>query len=149
MNKRPLINLIPLLLLVGQVTLQAADLTVVVRGVNSTNGTLRVALFESAKGFPMDASLALTHQSIALQGFPEGQPITMVFRNLTEKPYAVSVLHDADSDGKLKTNFLGVPREGTGVSNNPRSLMGPPKFSAAIFKLNGDQQIAIAVSYFP
>ena len=48
--------------------------------------------------------------------------------------YAVSVVHDENSNGKLDTNFIGMPREGVGASNDAKGHMGPPKFSAASFR---------------
>jgi len=39
--------------------------------------------------------------------------------------YAVSVFHDENSNGKLDTNFLGIPREGVGASNNAKGHFGP------------------------
>ena len=49
--------------------------------------------------------------------------------------HAVSVLHDENNNGKLDTNFLGIPREGVGMSNNPPPRRGPPRFAEAAFRL--------------
>jgi uncharacterized protein (DUF2141 family) len=47
--------------------------------------------------------------------------------------YAVSVLHDVNSNGDLDTNFLGIPKEPLGFSNGAKPKMGPPSFDAAKF----------------
>ncbi len=125
----------------------AADLTVVVEGVRSRDGFLRVALFDSAKGFPMNAPLARALQSVKLASEPPSHPIILVFTNLAEGNYAVSVFHDEDSDGKLKTNILKIPAEGIGVSNNAKGHLGPPKFESAAFALNNQTKISITVLY--
>jgi len=31
--------------------------------------------------------------------------------------YAIACYHDENDNGKLDTNFLGIPKEGTGASN--------------------------------
>jgi uncharacterized protein (DUF2141 family) len=51
--------------------------------------------------------------------------------------YALVVIHDEDSNGKLNTNWLGIPTEGYGFSNNAKGLLGPPKFPAASFSYDG------------
>jgi uncharacterized protein (DUF2141 family) len=41
---------------------------------------------------------------------------------------------------KLDKNFVGVPKEGYGASNNPKKKMGPPNFAETKFQLNRTQQ---------
>jgi uncharacterized protein (DUF2141 family) len=48
---------------------------------------------------------------------------------------------------KLDKNFVGVPKEGYGASNNPKKKMGPPTFEEANFQLNGTQSLEIKLSY--
>ena len=128
---------------------QTAELTVVVSGLRSEIGILRVALFESAKGFPGEATRALARQTLDLTAHPKGQPVTLIFKNLPEKKYAVSLFHDEDGDGKLKTSWLGKPREGVGTSNNHTRRLGSPEFEPASFELRGSQTISVVVSYEP
>jgi uncharacterized protein (DUF2141 family) len=45
----------------------------------------------------------------------------------------VAVWHDADGDGELDSNFLGLPREPVGASNNATGRFGPPSFDDAAF----------------
>lgn len=47
--------------------------------------------------------------------------------------YALSVYQDVDDDGKLARNFVGIPKEPAGLSNNVRPKFGPPKFRDAMF----------------
>jgi uncharacterized protein (DUF2141 family) len=126
---------------------RAADLTVVVEGLRSETGIVRVALFDAERGFPMDASRAVALQKLDLPLIPAPGPRAVVFRNLPAKTYAVSVFHDEDSDGKLKTNWLGIPREGIGASRNAKGRMGPPRFSAAAFLLTGNDRIVVSIVY--
>ena len=137
-----------LLVLILPVWGRSAELTVAVCGLRSEGGRLCVALFDSAKGFPSDASQAIVSQSLDLATIPRNQPVTLVFKNLAEKRYAISVFHDEDFDGKLKTNWLGIPKEGVGVSNNARGRLGPPKYEAATFDLKALLRISVTVSYW-
>jgi len=51
--------------------------------------------------------------------------------------YAVQVVQDRDSDGKLDTNMLGIPSEPVGFSRNAVGRFGPPKFDSAAFDYDG------------
>jgi len=49
--------------------------------------------------------------------------------------YALTVYHDQDGNRKFNKNFLGIPVEPYGVSNNPKILVGPPSFEEATFNV--------------
>ena len=77
-----------------------------------------------------------------------GSTAEYTFRDIAAGDYAVFVFHDADNDKKLKTNFVGMPREGMGVSNNAKGHFGPPKFEDAMFGFkNPGQVITISLVY--
>ena len=44
--------------------------------------------------------------------------------------------HDEDNDGKVDTNWLGIPNERLGASNDARGTFGPPSFNQAKIILN-------------
>ena len=70
------------------------------------------------------------------------------FSGIAPGAYAVSVFHDENSNGKLDTKFMGIPREGVGASNNARGHFGPPKFDAAAFHFSGGRaDLKIAINY--
>ena len=48
----------------------------------------------------------------------------------------------------LDTNFIGIPKEGVGVSNNPKIGMGGPRFNDSVFTLNTKEiELTIAMKY--
>jgi len=49
----------------------------------------------------------------------------------------VPLYNDENMNGKLDTNWLRMPKEGYGFSNDVRALLGAPSFSAASFQYNG------------
>jgi len=61
-------------------------------------------------------------------------------RTLPPGVYAVSVFHDENMNQKLDKNFVGVPKEGYGDSNNPKKKMGPPSFEETKFQLSATEQ---------
>jgi uncharacterized protein (DUF2141 family) len=67
--------------------------------------------------------------------------VEVVFENLPAGDYAISILHDVNKDGKMNTNFMGIPKEGYGFSNNVMGTMGPPSFEKAKFKLSSEKVV--------
>jgi len=58
------------------------------------------------------------------------------------------LLAPCTSNGKLDTNFIGMPREGVGASNDAKGHMGRPKSAAASFRLDGGRlELKIHVKY--
>lgn len=57
--------------------------------------------------------------------------------------YVVRFWHDNNNNGKLDMNFLGIPIEEFGNSNNIRPKFGPPKFEDMIFKIEKNLDLKI------
>jgi uncharacterized protein (DUF2141 family) len=50
--------------------------------------------------------------------------------------YAIKVFHDENSNGELDLNFLGIPTENYGYSNNVSAWFGQPDWEKAKFFFN-------------
>ncbi len=62
--------------------------------------------------------------------------------------YAVAVYHDENANIKFDKNWIGLPVEGYGISNNPAMFLGPPAFDDAKFEaLAGPTIVPIEVHY--
>ncbi|NTU53373.1 MAG: DUF2141 domain-containing protein [Chlorobiaceae bacterium] len=104
-------------------------ITVRVNSLRSDAGDLSVALFNGAKGFPGKFERAVMKALVPASDAGH----VVVFDNVPFGTYAVAVRHDENANGKLDSNFLGMPKEGVGTSNNPRTRFGPPSFEDASF----------------
>jgi uncharacterized protein (DUF2141 family) len=60
---------------------------------------------------------------------------TVVFKDLPEGDYAFAVYHDANGNGKMDKNVIGIPTEDYAFSNNALGKMGPPSFEKAKFAI--------------
>ena len=70
----------------------------------------------------------------------------VVFEQLPQGEYAISVFHDANDNGELDSNLLRIPKEAYGFSNDARGTFGPPGYDAARFRFDRPQQrVAITV----
>lgn len=110
---------------------QGSVIHVEVLGLRNSKGQVSCSLYSSAEDFPKKVQKALAHIVAPISE----QKAVCEFDGIVPGTYAVSVYHDENSNGKLDTNFLGIPREGVGASNNARGHMGPPKFDSAKFQL--------------
>lgn len=70
------------------------------------------------------------------------------FEDIAPGKYALAVIHDENMNGKLDVDWLGVPTEGYGFSNDAIALLGPPSFSAAGFPYDGrNLNLTIRLNY--
>jgi uncharacterized protein (DUF2141 family) len=123
----------------------SATLTVRVVNARNTNGMVRVALFQSAEGFPGDASKALRTQPAKID--PQTLTAQAVFSGIPQGTYAVMLFHDENGNGRLDKNMVGIPKEGYGASNNPAKKMRAPTFDEAKLSLASDQSLEIKLIY--
>lgn len=113
-------------------------------GMRNSNGQIICALYASPDGFPKRSEKALAHLSSAISD----KQAVCEFPGIPPGTYAVSVFHDENSNGKLDTNFMGIPREGVGASNDAKGHLGPPKFDAAAFRFSGGRiELKIKINY--
>ncbi|HLG98110.1 MAG TPA: DUF2141 domain-containing protein [Bryobacteraceae bacterium] len=119
----------------------AADLTVVVKDVRSSTGSVFIAVYDRDTSFMKPPLAKLARKANAAPG-----EIKFVVHDLPPGTYAVSSYHDENSNGKLDTNSLGVPTEGYGFSNDAQGAGGPPKFAQAAFDFDGKSAKTIEFS---
>lgn len=105
-----------------------------VTGARNTKGMIRAAVFGDPKGFPNNVSDAVQTQAATID--PQTLTAKIVFTDLPKGVYAVSLFHDENMNQKLDKNFMGIPREGYGASNNPKKKMGPPNFEETKFQFS-------------
>ncbi|MCB9637965.1 MAG: DUF2141 domain-containing protein [Myxococcales bacterium] len=103
-----------------------------IKGLRSNKGFVSITLFNSAKGYPMRPQHAVARLQLKLKS----DKALFVFRDLPFGRYAAAAYHDENGNGKLDTNWIGIPREGTAASNDAKGFMGPPKFRDANFPLS-------------
>ncbi len=131
--------------MISLAAVQTSTLDISVSGLRSTKGMVRVCLTANPKAFPDCGKDPAAHtQSVAAT-----QAGHIQFHGLVPATYAVSMIHDENSNAKLDTK-MGLPAEGVGFSRNPRLMFGAPKFSATSFALEGGVVVsqAVKMKYF-
>lgn len=72
----------------------------------------------------------------------------IVIDSLSPGKYAFKFFHDENKNDTLDVNWIGIPKEGFGFSNNPRMIFGPPSFKRTIFDLVESKKIKTKPTYF-
>ncbi len=115
------------------------DLAIEITGIKSDSGEVRIGVARDKRSFDDEAF------SFTAAEKPKDLKANHVFKGLPYGKYAIKVFHDENSNGKLDKNFLGVPRERYGASNNARSSFGPPEFDKAAFTFDKSMTVTIKV----
>lgn len=100
--------------------------TVKVSNLESNAGKVFIALYNSQESF-LNKGYKATFAKI------ENNTCKVVFKNVPNGTYAVSLFHDENDNNKMDTIVFGIPKEDYGCSNNARGFMGPPKWEDAKF----------------
>lgn len=108
-----------------------------VTNIKKVQGDIYIAVYDNAEDY-MENRFAEAIAPVKSEGELETE-LKIPFGK-----YAVTIFHDVNSDTELNTNFLGIPKEPYGFSNNPKSSFGPPSFEQSLFEFIEDgQQIEI------
>jgi uncharacterized protein (DUF2141 family) len=116
-----------------------------VLNIRNSTGTVDCALFDSPQGFPIEVLHSATKAMVMKIRHTEAR---CDFEDIPPGTYALAVIHDENMNGKLDSNWLGIPKEGYGFSNDAKVLLSAPSFSAASFQYDGETlDLTISLHY--
>lgn len=120
-----------LLLVTGSASIfSQADHTLYIEfeGLKVEKGKLFIALYDNENDF-------LKKEINGLKVEIKNGRAQAIFKQLNKGIYAISSFYDKNDNGKMDTNFLGIPKEPIACSNNAKGSFGPPKFKDAKFHI--------------
>ena len=106
----------------------AENLTVRVTQVEAATGDIYLAVYRESDDFPRENA---TYRQV--KATPMLGTTTIRITNLPAGQYAIAAFQDTDGDGSLSTNFVGIPQEPFGFSNDAPARLSPPSFKQAAF----------------
>ena len=118
-----------------------ATLTLVISDVRSDVGALNIGIYDNKNDWL--GSSTVQKRSLTVLEHTVGGVVTTSFE-VEPGEYAISVHHDDNDNGKMDTNFIGIPKEPTGLSNCAVPKFGPPKYKDAAF-LIGDEDLEMPI----
>lgn len=110
------------------------QLNVLVEGLDSEKGDLKLLLFNRDTGFPFDSWNAMYQVDIDIE--TEGN--TVVFKSIPFGEYAIFVYHDENGNGKFDKSWTGAAKEGFGYSNRNGSSRVAPLYSQSKFNFDNN-----------
>ncbi|MGB4654856.1 MAG: DUF2141 domain-containing protein [Bacteroidales bacterium] len=115
--------------------------------LKNNDGVLFIALYESSPNRFNSSNLTFKKGCAEIN---KDNTAKFVFENITPGKYAVAVLHDANNDGKMNSNVIGLPKEGFGFSTNPKVLTRSPRMDECEFlvEANKTTHLTIKLIYF-
>lgn len=117
---------------------QNNEVAATIHGFKNTKGTALVLLYNNSDGYPRKLEKAAQKKRVMIRN----DKAIVSFKNLPAGKYAISVIHDVDGNGKLKTNFIGMPVEGVGSSNDPK---GFPNFRKSAFEVKSQGKVNLSI----
>ncbi len=118
---------------------RTGDLTVIVSGLKSDKGDLKIGLFNSAGSF-QGKSTKFRGSALPITG----RRAQWLIEDVPLGEYAVKLFHDEDMDDRVDRNFIGMPSEDIGFSNHARiGLTGLPGFNRAKFRLDSAEMTIV------
>lgn len=99
----------------------------------NSSGRVFCAMWRGPDGYPTKRKKA-AHEGIDRHIVEERA--TIVFDGVRAGQYAVACFHDENNNNDLDLNFLGIPIEATGASNDARAFFGPPSYGDAHFTVS-------------
>ena len=112
----------------------ADTLTINLQGVPTAEGTVLIEILGSEAAFKGEEKAVASFMQSAQEG-------TMSFSlTLPAGSYGARIMHDINDNGELDANFVGIPSEPWGFSNNATGSFGPPKWQDVQFELSGDAE---------
>jgi len=129
-----------LILLLPMTIFAQHKVTLHITNVKNTNGEIRAALYNTTEDFLKFDKVFKAAAVKAIKG-----KTTLMIEDIPSGTYAIAVFHDENSNKKLDTNFMGIPKEPLGFSIGKMKTFGPPSFKECSFELDSNKEITIEI----
>ena len=122
---------------------QENQLIVNIDNIKEVKGQVLLGLFNQEEDF---LETALINVSVKVTAMDNTKA---TFSDLPTGYYAISLFHDVNMNNELDKNYMGIPKEGFGFSNNKMGIFGPPSFEDSLVKIEKDTtEITIRLKHF-
>ena len=99
----------------------------------------------SAGIFSKDNFPKVGKQFVGQEKSVTGKSMQLIFENVPVGEYGVVAFQDIDKNKDLKTNFVGLPKEPIGFSNDAKIKFGPPDFDDAKVKVEASKTLTLTI----
>lgn len=110
-----------------------SELRVEFSNIQEAKGQLFVAVYDQSGTF-LKTDQVRTQKIVPIT---QTGTLTISLGELPPGKYALSCFHDLNGNGQLDTNWMGIPTEPYGFSNNARPKFRAPNWAEAAFDWSG------------
>lgn len=132
------ISMFPLFI-VPLISMGQNTLSVSIEGVQTSEGSVKVAIYDREEGFLEFEQVVKTGRAKAKKGVTE-----LAIDDLPSGEYALAIFHDENDNDILDSNWLGIPKERVCFSKAKMKIFGPPSFKECAFHLVSDKEITVS-----
>ncbi|EGV43785.1 DUF2141 domain-containing protein [Bizionia argentinensis JUB59] len=125
-------------ILLGFLASDKPKLTINIQNIESIQGKIIIGIYSAEEGW-LEKDSEIRHYRVLVSKNTE----QLIITDLPKGDYAISMYHDENSDGICNLNFIGIPKESYGFSNNFKPKFSAPKFKDCKFSLSEDQEMSI------
>ena len=128
------------LLFLFSFNVSADELTINLSG-QTKEGVLSLAIYDNAQAYNYSVKGEKRSEEGIFSGvetFIELKESHEFIINLPEGIYAIALFVDVNKNLKIDKNFLGIPKEQFGFSNNAMGKLSAPSFEQAKFTVEGN-----------
>jgi len=129
------------ILLYGAATQAQSRIIAHISNVRNNRGVCQVCLYNNEASFSGEGGTPLQ----CVQAPVKNGTSEALFENIPTGVYAVMVFHDANNNKKLDQNFLGIPKEGYGASQNKLPFASAPSFDENKFTVPDKTTTALRI----
>lgn len=115
---------------------ESGKVIIEVEAIQNSKGTIRLGVYNKKENLWEEAGVIKN-----VEGKINQNTCTLTVYNLPYGEYAFAMLHDENGNKKMDYNWLGIPEEGFGFSNNPKVSLSAPSFEETKFRLDAPQKV--------
>ncbi|WP_157532813.1 DUF2141 domain-containing protein [Moritella dasanensis] len=115
----------------------AADVHIDITGVNGGVGQIIVSVWDSEDNYLNRVFMT----KVALVNDLNNDKIRVTLTEPLPEKCVINVFHDINMNGELDTNWIGIPNEPVGITNNVKGRFGPPEYADAEVKISWAEQV--------
>ncbi len=120
-----------------------ATIVLEVSTFRTIKGFLGCQLYPKGEDFPDNWA---AHRDLRKHVVVTGGTTSCSFSGLPPGTYAAAVIHDENGNGKMDKNFIGMPLEGYGISNNHTHALSRPTWEESKFVVAADSTFTSRIS---
>ena len=114
------------------------QLIIKISNIQKIKGEIKIGVFNQDTNF-LKEGFAIKNYSIKV----DKNTAVITITDLPKGEYAITMYHDENSDNECNRNFIGIPKEHYGFSNNIKPKFGPPKYNDCKFIFSDNKTLNI------